>query len=58
MSARACEKCLGRGSISSTAVEPDEDGIEWETLGEQPCPACNGTGQAKFDPEKDGDYDI
>lgn len=58
MSNRACEKCLGRGSISSTTTEPDEDGIEWETRGEQPCPDCNGTGQAKFDPEKDGDYDI
>lgn len=58
VSNRVCEKCLGRGSISSSQVEPDEDGIEWQTQGETPCPDCNGTGEAKFDPEKDGDYDI
>lgn len=55
---RVCEKCLGRGSIASQAVEEDEDGIEWQTQGEQPCPDCKGTGEASFDPEKDGDYDI
>ncbi len=55
---RVCEKCFGRGYISSQSTEPDEDGIEWQTQGEQPCPDCNGTGQAVFDPEKDSDYDI
>lgn len=58
MSNRICEKCLGRGSLSSQATTTDEDGIEWQEQGETPCPDCNGTGQAKFDPEKDGDYDI
>lgn len=57
MSNRACETCLGRGSIQATVVEV-EDGIEYETLTEKPCPDCNASGSAKFDPEQDGDYDI
>lgn len=54
---RACETCLGRGSVQTTVIE-DEDGIEMETLTEKPCPDCQATGEATFDPEKDGDYDI
>ena len=57
MMSRVCETCFGRGSIQKTVIEADEDGIEWETVKETPCPDCN-EGQAPYDPEKDGDYDI
>lgn len=55
---RTCETCYGRGSVQTREIEEDENNIEMETLTEKPCPDCNASGEAKFDPEKDGDYDI